>query len=86
MREQLARYRTVGGGAETIESDRRRLVIRVAAEVPDDVVTRLIAVEQECCPFFRLEWTSDERRFELAVPSVEYEPALDALRHALSLA
>jgi hypothetical protein len=82
---QLERYRTVGAGAEVVERDRRRLVVRVAGVVPDAIVSELVAVERECCPFFGLEWAPAARRLVISVPTAAHEPALDAIGDALTL-
>lgn len=83
LREQLARYRIAGEGAELIQRDERRRVIRVAATVPDSLIERLIEVEQGCCPFFELTWDPASRCLTVAVSAVEHEPALDAIAYAL---
>jgi hypothetical protein len=85
LRAQLERYRSVGEGATVIERDRRRLVVRVGATVPEDVVADLVAIEHECCPFFGLEWQPQARRLAISVPSSAHEPALDAISDVLGL-
>jgi len=81
--EQLARYRAAGQGAEVIERERRRRVIRVAAEVPESLICRLIEVERGCCPFFELSWDGESRRLTVEVPDSDHEPALEAIVSAL---
>jgi hypothetical protein len=83
LREQLARYTRAGRGAEVIEHERRRRVIRVAAEVPESLIRRLIEVERGCCPFFELAWDGKSRRLSVAVPGSDHEPALEAIVSAL---
>lgn len=85
LREQLARYRSAGRGAEVIEWGKGRRVIRVAPEVPASLVTELLRVERACCPCFELTWEPQTRRLSLAVSDAQYEPALDGLGHALGL-
>lgn len=83
LTEQLARYREAGEGAELIERDERRRVIRVATAVPESLIDRLIEVERGCCPFFELTWDRVSRRLTVAVSAAEHEPALDAITYAL---
>ncbi len=83
LAEQLARYRAAGQSAEVIERERRRRVIRVAAEVPESLICRLIEVERGCCPFFDLAWDRESRRLTVEVPDSDHEPALEAIVSAL---
>jgi hypothetical protein len=83
LADQLARYRAAGRSAEVIERGRRRRVIRVAAEVPESLIRRLIEVEQGCCPFFELAWDPESRCLAVEVPDSDHEPALEAIASAL---
>ena len=83
LAQQLARYREAGDGAEVIERDERRRVIRVATAVPESLIDRLIEVERGCCPFFELSWDRVSRRLTIEVSAAEHEPALDAIGFAL---
>ena len=85
QREQADRYRRAGRGAELVESSPRRLELLVAEDVESAEVERLIAVEQECCPFFAIEWRPAERRLSFSVAREEDGPALDAIAYALGL-
>ena len=83
LREQLARYATAGRGAEVLERDRRRRVIRVGSEVPESLVLRLIEIERGCCPFFDMAWDGASRRLTIEVKDSDHEPALEAIVYAL---
>jgi hypothetical protein len=83
LTEQLARYRTVGGAAEIVESTRRGRVLTIGHQVPDAVIEELVTVERECCPFFELDWQPTIRRLAIGVRSSEYTSALDAISYAL---
>ena len=85
MGGQLARYRTVGAGAELIDWGARRRVIRIAAAVPDTLVAEVVGIERACCPFFEIDWDPGTRRLSFAVATSDHEPALDAISHALAL-
>jgi hypothetical protein len=86
LREQLARYRVVGDGAEMLEWTDRRRAIRVAGSVPEPLLERVVDVERQCCPFFELSWDRASRCLTISVSAVDQEPALDALTYALGLA
>jgi hypothetical protein len=83
--EQLKRYRAIREGGEVIQRNRRTLVIRVAAAVPEILVDRLVEVERACCPFFTLSWDRASRCLAISVSAREEEPALDAIGHALGV-
>jgi hypothetical protein len=85
LQEQIARHRAAGQGAVTLERGRRKLVILVSGQVPDEVVEQLVAVERDCCPFFHVDWSASERRLAIAVPDAGDEPALDAIASVLAL-
>jgi hypothetical protein len=83
LAEQLAGYARAGRGAEVIESERRRRVIRVGSDVPESLIVRLIEVERGCCPFFEIAWDAASRRLAIEVRDSEHEPALEAIVSAL---
>jgi hypothetical protein len=82
---QRERYRVAGESARVTEHDARHLVVRVGEQVPDGVVAELVAVERECCPFFALDWNSEQRRLAVSVSAAEHEPALEAIVSALGV-
>lgn len=86
LRSQLERYRIAGRDATIVERSRRRLVVRIAAAVPDGSVHELVRVERECCPFFDLGWQPGDRQLAISVASECYEPALEAIVSALGVA
>lgn len=85
LSQQLERYRAAGRGAEVIGADPGRHVIRLAPQVPESLVSKLIEVERGCCPFYRLDRDRDTRQLSIGVSDHKYEPALDGLAHALGL-
>jgi hypothetical protein len=82
---QRDRYRLAGEGARVVARDERRVVVELAAHVDARVVHKLVAVERNCCPFFRLDWDPTRRRLAIWVSSQEEEPALVAIESALGL-
>ena len=71
--------------AQVLDDEPCRLVILVAESVAERVVAELIAVERECCPFFRLDWQPAGRCLTVGVGRADEAPALDAIRHALGV-
>ncbi|MGH2866944.1 MAG: hypothetical protein ACRDNK_05165 [Solirubrobacteraceae bacterium] len=86
LQRQLGRYRVAGRGAQVTERTARRLVLDLAADVPDSEVQELVAVERGCCPFFGLDWDPEARRLAIGVLASDDEPALAAVAAALGLA
>lgn len=85
LRLQLERYRRAGQGARLVEQTRRRFVVELDEHVDCGLVEEAVAVEQECCPFFALDWEPARRWLAVSVSHVEHEPALDAIAFALGL-
>jgi hypothetical protein len=85
LRAQRDRYRRAGVGAQIIARDPRRITVRLAQGTDAGEVERLIAVERECCPFFELAWSPEQRLLSVGVAAAENEPALDAIVAALGL-
>lgn len=85
LREQVARYRVVGAGAEVLDWTARSRAIRIARSVPDPLLKRVVEVERRCCPFFELSWDRPSRCLTISVLASDQEPALDALTYALGL-
>jgi hypothetical protein len=80
---QLARYRAVGHAAEIVERSPGRLVLSVGDQIADTTIADLIAVENDCCPFFELMWQSGQRRLAIGVADPAHEPDLALIATAL---
>src|SRR5271167_3576797 len=85
LNAQLDRYRTIGAGAEVLEHDRRRVVIRVSPAATG-LAGEAVDVERRCCPFFGIDWRPEQRRLAVSVDRAENEVALAAIAQALGLA
>lgn len=84
LRAQRDRYRKIGRHLQRIERWPSRLDARFAADVDAELVVEAVEVEQECCPFFSLEYDRSGRRLTVTVQDPAHDPALDALHHALT--
>jgi len=85
LRSQLKRYRQAGRNARLVERTPRRLVADLGESVDAELVSEAIAIERECCPFFRLDWDPSRQRLTVCVSQAAHEPALAAIAFALGL-
>lgn len=81
---QRERYRRLARSVTALERRPGRLLLRFASDVDVTLVEETLAIERRCCPFFRLEFEPSARRLQIGVERAEQDPALDALRFALS--
>lgn len=81
---QQERYRQLADSVLELERRPGRLLVRFGADVDPALVEKTLAIERRCCPFFHLAFEPSTRRLEIGVDRADEEPALDALRFALS--
>ena len=80
---QLDRYRRLGRMAENIHASERELQVTLARDLDLDLVRETIAIERECCSFFRLDYDASERRLSVAIDNAARGDALRAVLSAL---
>lgn len=83
LTQQVQRYRAAGAGATVTERTPNLIEIEVGG-AQDETIAELVAIERECCPFYRLDYDRRTRRLTIAVED-EYRPALEAVAYALGL-
>jgi hypothetical protein len=83
LRRQRDRYRRLGRWVESIGRWDDELVVRFAPSLDDGLLRETIAVEAECCPFYRFDYAPGERRLRIGVGDRAQLPALGALAFAL---
>lgn len=83
LTSQVQRYRAAGAGARVIEHTPNLIEIEVG-QTAEETIVELVAIERECCPFYRLDYDRRTRRLTIAVGN-EYRPALEAIAYALGL-
>jgi hypothetical protein len=81
---QRERYRRLAGSVTRFERGPDELLVQFAPEVEAALVDETLAVERDCCPFFRLDYDPSAHRLAIGVDEDEQRPALDALQFALS--
>ncbi len=84
LRAQRERYRGLGRHLERIERLPRRLEARFGPGVDRALLDETLEIERECCPFFALAYDATCRDLAITVEDPAQDPALDALRHALT--
>jgi hypothetical protein len=84
LRVQRDRYRRVGRHIERLERGPQRLDVWLRPEVDVGLVRETVDVERECCPFYAIDLDEDARRLSLSVADQAQDPALDAIRFALT--
>jgi hypothetical protein len=80
---QLDRYRRLGRMAENIHASELEVQVTLAPDVDLDLVRETIAIERECCSFFRLDYDASEHRLSVALDDSARRDALRALLSAL---
>jgi hypothetical protein len=83
LNEQRGRYRRLGAQAEEVAREHRALTVRFGAGLDEALLRETISVEGGCCPFFRFEYSAEERLLTVGVARTEEAVALDALAFAL---
>ena len=84
VRAQRDRYRAIGRRLERIDRHPCRLTAQLTPEVDEALVEETVEVERGCCPFFSIDYDRDRQRLSIEVSDPAHDPALDALRHALT--
>jgi hypothetical protein len=83
LRRQRDRYRRLGLSAEAVERTGETLAIRFSADLSEALLRETLAVEADCCPFYRFDYSAPSRRLRIGVAESDQLPALDAIEYAL---
>jgi hypothetical protein len=86
QREQRARYARLARTVERVRRESGALVVEFGPAVDFDALEEALAVERECCPFFRFAFDRQERRLRTTVDDSAMLPALDAIEHGFQAA
>lgn len=84
LARQRERYRRLAAALEATERAPQVLTARFSAALDEELLAETLAVERECCEFFRLDYDRAERLLTARVADPELDSALDALRLALT--
>src|SRR5690349_20619269 len=84
MREQRDRYARLSPATRRIERRADALIVEFEEGFDRSALDEALAVERECCPFFRLGYDEEARRLVVTVRDPEQLPALDAIAYAVN--
>jgi hypothetical protein len=86
QREQLARYARLAQSVERVGREAEALVIEFGPGLDVGGLKEALAVERECCPFFRFAFDPASRELRTTVDDPRKLPALDAIEHGFRAA
>ena len=84
MRRQRSRYRRLARSLVQMSRHGDRLVVDFAPDLDRRALEQTLALERECCPFFRFSFDPRLRRLHVSVCENAATPALEALASLLS--
>jgi hypothetical protein len=84
LRAQRERYRELSAALEGTERAAGVLTARFSSAVDEELLNQTLAIERECCEFFRIDYDAADRVLTVRVDDPQLDPALDGLRHALT--
>src|SRR4051794_8147058 len=85
LERQRARHARLAPDVVAARRSEAELEITFAAGYDRAALAELVAVERECCPFFRLRIDEAARSLRVGVADAAHAPALDALAAALGV-
>jgi hypothetical protein len=83
LREQRDRYARLGPDTRRVERQADALIIEFEEGFDRAALDEALAVERECCPFFRFAYDDHARRLVVTVREPEELPALEAIAYAV---
>ena len=84
IREQRARYARLAPGVARVVREPEAVLIHFRDGFDRGALDQALAVERECCPFYRFELDDSGHRLEVTVREAEQLPALDAIAQAVT--
>lgn len=79
QRDQGARYARLSTSVEHVQREPEAVVIEFVQGFDRQTLTEALAVERECCPFFRFRFDQRRRRLRVTVADADMLPALEAI-------
>jgi hypothetical protein len=86
QRKQRARYASLAKSAERLRRETVALIVEFGPGLDPDRLEETLAVERECCPFFRFAFDPAGRELRVTVEDHRMLPALDAIEHSFQAA
>lgn len=81
MREQRVRYANLARCVMRVRRETDALAVEFDDRLDIGMLEQVIAVERECCPFFRFSFDRSELRLRVTVEDPAMLPALGAIAH-----
>ena len=81
---QLRRYRRLSEHVTSLERTTGKVIAEFGTDLPRGLLETTLEVERRCCPFVEATYEPAPGRLTLAVESIDQDPRLDALFHALA--
>ncbi len=81
---QLRRYRRLSEHVTSLERTTGKVIAEFGADLPPGLIENTLEVERRCCPFVKAKYEPAPRRLTLAVETIDQDPRLDSLFHALA--
>ena len=69
--QQRSRYACLAPSVTRVEREPEAVLIEFRADFDRQMLDRTLAVERECCPFFRFEFDDSQRRLRVMVEEAE---------------
>lgn len=85
LRSQHERLQHLGPSVADFHRGEDRITIKFKPGFDRQLLHQTVAVEQDCCPFFRFHFDEPARRLTVSVDDLERRVGLDALAYALGL-
>lgn len=84
LRDQRERYGELARQVTALDRRDGALEVRFGPGLDAQLLEQTLAIERECCPFFRLDYDPAVRRLTASVERADEEPALEAIACALT--
>ena len=81
---QLRRYRRLSEHITSLQRTTGQGIAEFGAQLPTSLLQHTLEVERRCCPFVEATYEPTPRRLILAVQTIDQDPRLDSLFHALA--
>jgi hypothetical protein len=79
VKEQQARHARLAPSVTNLERPGETVIFTFSEDYDRLALEEMVAVEEQCCPFFRFAFDEGKRELTVGVKEVEMLPALDAI-------
>jgi hypothetical protein len=79
VKEQQARHERLAPSVTSLECPGETVVFTFSEDYDRQALEEMVAVEEQCCPFFRFAFDEGRRELAVGVKAEEMLPALEAI-------